>query len=138
MRAWPLGESATNRMGFRVNARTVAAPPVTLEGKVNNHGIGDATSGSIDVELDNDGTDYYFGPTFLKASAGKTVTVHLKNTGNTAHTFTIAEGQNLVALITFLVVAGLVSALVTQVSRRSADAQNSSPEALSCAPRSRW
>ena len=45
------------------------------------------------------------------------------------HTFTIAEGQNLVALITFLVVAGLVSALVTQVSRRSADALRSRSEA---------
>lgn len=45
------------------------------------------------------------------------------------YTFTIAEGQNLVALITFVVVAGLVSALVTQVSRRSADALRARAEA---------
>ncbi len=45
------------------------------------------------------------------------------------HTFTIAEGENLVALVTFLVVAGLVSALVTQVSRRSADAVRARAEA---------
>ena len=45
------------------------------------------------------------------------------------YTFTIAEGQNLVALITFLVVAGLVSALVTQVSRRSADVLRARSEA---------
>ena len=45
------------------------------------------------------------------------------------HTFTIAEGENLVALVTFLVVATLVSALVTQVSRRSADASRARAEA---------
>jgi two-component system sensor histidine kinase KdpD len=45
------------------------------------------------------------------------------------HTFTIAEGENLVALLTFVVVAGLVSALVTQVSRRSADAVRARGEA---------
>ncbi|MGZ4682161.1 MAG: DUF4118 domain-containing protein [Acidimicrobiales bacterium] len=45
------------------------------------------------------------------------------------HTFTIAEGENLIALITFLVVATLVSALVTQVSRRSADALRARTEA---------
>ena len=45
------------------------------------------------------------------------------------YTFTIAEGENLVALVTFLVVAGVVSALVTQVSRRSADASRARAEA---------
>ena len=45
------------------------------------------------------------------------------------HTFTIAEGENLVALVTFLVVATLVSVLVTQVSRRSADASRARAEA---------
>ena len=45
------------------------------------------------------------------------------------HTFTIAEGENLIALVTFLVVATLVSALVTQVSRRSADALRARTEA---------
>jgi len=45
------------------------------------------------------------------------------------HTFTIAEGENLIALVTFLVVAALVSALVTQVSRRSADALRARTEA---------
>jgi two-component system, OmpR family, sensor histidine kinase KdpD len=45
------------------------------------------------------------------------------------HTFTIAEGQNLVALATFLVVATIVSTLVTQLSRRSADSLHARAEA---------
>ncbi len=45
------------------------------------------------------------------------------------HTFTIAEGENLIALVMFLVVATLVSVLVTQVSRRSADALRARAEA---------
>jgi plastocyanin len=83
------GSSATTTESTTTTAGTTEAPPITLVGVVNSHGIGDATSGSIDVELDNDGPSYYFGPTFLKATAGGTVTVHLKNTGDTAHTFTI-------------------------------------------------
>ncbi len=38
------------------------------------------------------------------------------------HTFTIAEGEHLLALFVFLVVAGVVSWLVTIASRRTADA----------------
>ncbi len=45
------------------------------------------------------------------------------------HTFTIAEGQNLVALVTFLLVAGIVSTLVTKLSRRSADSAHARAEA---------
>jgi two-component system sensor histidine kinase KdpD len=49
------------------------------------------------------------------------------------HTFTIAEGENLIALVMFLVVAALVSALVTQLSRRSADALRARAEAQALA-----
>ncbi len=45
------------------------------------------------------------------------------------HTFTIAEGQNLVALATFLVVAAIVSTLVTKLARRSADSLHARAEA---------
>jgi two-component system, OmpR family, sensor histidine kinase KdpD len=45
------------------------------------------------------------------------------------HTFTIAEGQNLVALVTFLVAAGIVSTLVTMLTRRSADSAHARAEA---------
>jgi len=55
-----------------------------LPGTVNKGELGDATSGSIAVELE----DFYIGPAFIKATPGATVTVHLKNTGATDHTFT--------------------------------------------------
>jgi two-component system sensor histidine kinase KdpD len=45
------------------------------------------------------------------------------------HTFTIAEGENLLALCVFLVVAGVVSWLVTAAARRTADAARARAEA---------
>ena len=45
------------------------------------------------------------------------------------HTFTIAEGENLLALFVFLVVAGVVSWLVSIASRRTADAARARAEA---------
>jgi two-component system, OmpR family, sensor histidine kinase KdpD len=45
------------------------------------------------------------------------------------YTFTIAEGQNLVALATFLIVAVIVSTLVTKLARRSADSAHARAEA---------
>jgi plastocyanin len=58
--------------------------PVSLQGQVNNEGtaeIGD----EVELELD----DYYFGPTFMKATPGATVTLELENEGDDTHTFTI-------------------------------------------------
>ena len=45
------------------------------------------------------------------------------------YTFTIAEGQNLVALGTFLIVAVIVSTLVTKLARRSSDSLHARAEA---------
>ncbi|HEY3722084.1 MAG TPA: sensor histidine kinase KdpD [Acidimicrobiia bacterium] len=45
------------------------------------------------------------------------------------HTFTIAKGENLLALCVFLVVAGVVSWLVSIASRRTADAARARAEA---------
>jgi two-component system sensor histidine kinase KdpD len=45
------------------------------------------------------------------------------------HTFTISEGQNVLALIVFLVVAGVVSVLVTVAARRSLEAARARSEA---------
>jgi two-component system, OmpR family, sensor histidine kinase KdpD len=45
------------------------------------------------------------------------------------HTFTIAEGENLLALFVFLMVAGLVSGLVSVASRRTADVARARAEA---------
>jgi plastocyanin len=62
-----------------------AKPPVKLDGKVNNKGTKTVKGGKIAVEV----SDYYFEPTFLKAKAGTTVAVKLKNQGSAEHTFTI-------------------------------------------------
>ena len=65
---------------------TAEDAPVTLEGQVNNHGTEDLGSGD---ELQLEADDFYFGPTFVKAEAGKTVKVEIKNEGDATHTFTI-------------------------------------------------
>jgi plastocyanin len=64
-----------------------ASKPVSIDGKVNVKGKKDVsgkTSGTIELEADN----YYFNPTFVKASPGEKITVEFKNDGNTTHTFT--------------------------------------------------
>jgi plastocyanin len=58
--------------------------PVALEGATNNHGTKDAKD-KLEVEAD----DFYFGPTFVKASSGQQFSVQLKNDGKATHTFTI-------------------------------------------------
>ena len=75
--------------GFVVLANPAMAkskPPVKLDGKVNNKGVGAATSGTTEIELDN----FYFKKTFVKTPAGS-VTVELKNEGSVQHTFTIDD-----------------------------------------------
>jgi plastocyanin len=67
------------------DAPTKSKPPVTLQGKVTNKGTTTVKKGKVSVEID----DFYFKSTFLKAKPGTTVTVSLKNEGNTQHTFTI-------------------------------------------------
>lgn len=59
------------------------APPVSLAGTTNAHGTKTAAE-KLEVEAD----DFYFGPTFIKATAGQKFTVELKNEGKVAHTFT--------------------------------------------------
>jgi len=66
-----------------------STPPVTVEGKVNNKGVGTVANGKVDIEQDN----FYFKKTFIKGTAG-TVTVKLENEGNTQHSFTI-DDQNI-------------------------------------------
>jgi len=58
-------------------------PPVTLEGVTNDHGTKTAADG-LEVEAD----DVYFGPTFIRATAGQTFSVELRNEGNARHSFT--------------------------------------------------
>jgi plastocyanin len=63
---------------------TGGSTPVALEGTVNNKGT-EEVGDEISLELD----DYYFEPTFLKASPGATIHVELENEGDDTHTFTI-------------------------------------------------
>ncbi len=58
-------------------------PPVTLEGKTNEHGTKTATDG-LEVEAD----DIYFSPTFIRATAGQKFSIELKNEGGARHSFT--------------------------------------------------
>lgn len=67
------------------SSSTPAEPPVALTGTVNDHGLGDATSGTLDVELD----DSYFKPTYIKGTPGASVTLNLTNGGALPHTFTV-------------------------------------------------
>ena len=58
--------------------------------KANDHGTKAVEdSGKTEVELD----DFYFEPTVLEGKPGQTVTLELKNEGETEHTFTI-DSQN--------------------------------------------
>jgi plastocyanin len=70
---------------------TSSGGALTIDGiQASDHGSKDVTgSSSVQVDLSNSGSDYYFSPTVLTGSAGEKITVDLKNTGNTAHTFTI-------------------------------------------------
>ncbi len=65
-------------------------PPVKIPGKVTVHGTGTATGGAIEI----DQQDFDFSPTFVKVPKGVTsITVTVKNTGSTAHTFTVPSAN---------------------------------------------
>ncbi|MCA1824986.1 MAG: cupredoxin domain-containing protein [Mycobacteriales bacterium] len=66
-----------------------ATPPVTLSGMVNNHGATDVSSQGMTASLSLEQDDFYFGPTFVRATAGQVVKVKLENEGDKPHTFTI-------------------------------------------------
>ena len=59
------------------------SPPVSLAGTTNDHGTATATP-ELAMELD----DFYFGPTFVRATAGQAFTLELANDGTEPHTFT--------------------------------------------------
>jgi len=70
------------------NKSSSSSAPVSISGKVNNHGTKDVKDGdSIEMETD----DYYFGPTFIKGPPGAKITVELANEGKATHTFTIDD-----------------------------------------------
>jgi plastocyanin len=57
---------------------------------VNDEGTEDAT-GSTELELEAD--DFYFEPTFIKATPGSTLTLTVGNEGDASHTFTVDDQQ---------------------------------------------
>jgi plastocyanin len=78
------GKTSTSSSSGSAAASSAAATPVSLPGTVNQPKTGDATSGTLAVELD----DFYFGPSFIKVTPGSNVTLQLKNEGKSTHTFT--------------------------------------------------
>jgi len=58
-------------------------PPVSLAGTTNDHGT-QVAKDALEVEAD----DFYFGPTFIKATAGQRFIIEIKNDGKATHTFT--------------------------------------------------
>ncbi|MDQ3974127.1 MAG: cupredoxin domain-containing protein [Actinomycetota bacterium] len=65
------------------------APPVQLEGPVNDHGTQELTGDRLEMEAD----DFYFAPTYVRAQPAATVAVEVFNEGDATHTFTI-DGQD--------------------------------------------
>jgi plastocyanin len=72
-------------------ARASSKPMTTLQGLVTNKGTKAFTTQNFKVELeqDNEGSEYYFKPTFIRAAAGGTATIELKNEGSVEHNLTI-------------------------------------------------
>jgi predicted lipoprotein with Yx(FWY)xxD motif/plastocyanin len=90
--------AAPGRAAGAATRHSVAAkskPPVTLSGKVADHGTKSAKANKIVVVQRND----YFTPTFIKAKPGTTLTVTIKNQGTQEHTFTV-PGQAIDADLT--------------------------------------
>ncbi len=78
--------STGSESGSGSGSESSGEAPVQLEGDVQNHGTKEVADGAT-LEMEQD--DFYFGPTFVKTTAGATITVKLNNEGDVAHTFTI-------------------------------------------------
>lgn len=83
---------SSNSSGSSGASSKATSPPVTLTGQVNTHGIKDVSSKGSSASLEVEADDFYFGPSFIKAAAGQTLTLELKNDGKVPHTFTTADG----------------------------------------------
>lgn len=70
-----------------------ASSPSASASPLNNKGTEDATAATekFEIELDNEGTENYFKPTFIKVKPGQILTLDLKNEGSNPHTFTITS-----------------------------------------------
>ena len=83
------GSGSDSASGTATSAASGSAP-VSLPGKVNEHGTKAVTDGGdLEIELD----DFYFGPTYVTGPAGAKVKVDLSNEGQKNHTFTIDSAK---------------------------------------------
>ena len=78
------GESGSGSESGSASGTASGQPPVSLEGTVSDHGVGEIENDELELELD----DNYFAPTFARGTPGDEVTVELVNEGNATHTFT--------------------------------------------------
>jgi plastocyanin len=78
------GESGSESESGSASGNASEQPPVSLEGTVSDHGVGEIENDELALELD----DKYFAPTFVRGTPGEQVTVELVNEGNATHTFT--------------------------------------------------
>jgi plastocyanin len=78
------GESGSGSGSGSASGSASGEPPVSLEGTVSDHGVGEIENDELELELD----DNYFAPTFVRGAPGEQVTVELVNEGNATHTFT--------------------------------------------------
>ena len=77
-------ESGSGSESGSASGTASGQPPVSLEGTVSDHGVGEIENDELELELD----DNYFAPTFAWGTPGEEVTVELVNEGNATHTFT--------------------------------------------------
>lgn len=85
------GSSSSSSSGGTTTEESGGGGQKTIAGvKANDHGTKAVEdNGKTELELD----DFYFEPTVLDGKPGQTVTLELKNEGETEHTFTI-DSQN--------------------------------------------
>ena len=62
-------------------------------GTIVNKGTADSTAltDKQEIEADNEGTEFYFKPTFIKVKSGQIMTVDFKNEGDVPHNFSITS-----------------------------------------------
>ena len=77
-------ESGSGSESGSASGSASGQPPVSLEGTVSDHGVGQIENDELELELD----DNFFAPTFARGTPGEQVTVELVNEGNASHTFT--------------------------------------------------
>jgi plastocyanin len=67
----------------------VSGAPVNLPGTVKDKGTRDLSSEGKTITLTMEADDFYFDPTYIKATPGAMVKVQVKNEGAAGHSFTI-------------------------------------------------